>query len=250
LKKETWIKPRALISALESGALSALSVAMACAVIGIIIGVVTMSGAVLMIGSAVLKLSGGYLVTTLLLTMFVSIIMGMGLPTTACYILTSTIAAPALVTLGVGRLQAHMFVFFFGVLSTLTPPVCTGAYAAAGLAGADPNKTGWTAVKLAMAGFIIPYMFVYCPELLLPTGLSAIVMIQVVITACIGVLCLGFAVEGYVSRKLSVAERVLSFGGALLLINSSILTDIIGFSIVAFIVVTQYLYSKKSMAIT
>ena len=191
-----------------------------------------------MAGTAILKVSGGFLVTTLLLTMMVSIVLGMGLPTTACYVLTSTIAAPALLKLGVSPLQAHMFVFFFGIMSTLTPPVCTGSFAAAGLAGANPNKTGWTALKLAAAGFIVPYMFVFSPKLLLPSDLSVLIAIRVFVTSCIGVIALAFALEGYFKRPLNIIERVISFA-ALLLIESSLITDVIGIALIAIIFVLQ-----------
>lgn len=249
LRKDTRINLRKLINALESGALSALSVAMACGIIGIIISIVTMTGAVLMAGTAVLKVSGGYLITTLILTMAVSIVLGMGLPTTACYVLTSTIAAPALLKLGVSSLQAHLFVFFFGIMSTLTPPVCTGSFAAAGLAGADPGKTGWTALRLAAAGFIVPYMFVFSPELLLPSGLTIPVIIRIFATSCIGVVALAIALEGYLERALTIFERVISFIAALLLIASSLISDIFGLIIIVLIYMLQIRYRKIKMTV-
>lgn len=246
LKRKTWIKPLDLLKAMESGALSALSVAAACAVIGILIGMVSLTGAILAIGAAILKLSGGILLPTLILTMLTATVLGMGLPTTACYVLTSTIAAPAIIQLGVPAIGAHLFVFYYGILSAITPPVATAAYTAAGLAGSEPNQTGFGAVRLAITGFIIPFMFVYCPELLLQGDLSIITIVRVVISSLIGVFCLGLAIEGFYYRKLNILERLVAAVGALMLINSSVMTDIIGYACVVFVFGMQLLYRKKN----
>ncbi len=248
VKRETWIKPMALIKAMESGALSALSVAAACAVIGILIGMVSLTGAILAMGAAILKLSGGVLVLTLILTMLTATILGMGLPTTACYVLTSTIAAPAIVQLGVAPLAAHLFVFYYGILSAITPPVATAAYTAAGLSGASPNKTGFSAVRLAATGFIIPFMFVYSPELLLPNGLSPFIVARVVFTSLIGVYALSLAIEGYYQKPLHPVERLLSAAAAITLIDSGIVTDLIGIGLVSIVLVRQTLYARRKLA--
>jgi len=245
LKRDTWIKPKDLIKGMEAGALSALAVASACAIIGTVVGLLTMSGAILTIGNAIFKFSRGSLVISLVLTMITCIIMGMGLPTSACYILTSTVAAPVLVMLDIIPLQAHMFVFYFGILASITPPVATGAYAAAGLAGSDPNRTGWTALRIAVAGFIIPYMFIYCPELLLPDNISMLTILRVVATSMIGVKALGWAVEGYYSRQLTWVERIMALAGAVSLIYTGLVTDIIGFGLVLVVFAINYSYSKK-----
>lgn len=245
IKKDTWIKPAALLKAMESGALGALSVAIACGVIGIIIGMVSLTGAILAAGAAILKLSGGMLATTLILTMLTSIVLGMGLPTTACYVLTSTIAAPAIVKLGVDPMQAHMFVFYFGILSTITPPVAIGAYTAAGLSGADPTETGWAAVRLAFAGFIIPFMFIYSPELLLPAGLNLFTIIRVIISSLLGIVALGWFIEGYCRRELKFYERALSVVAAFCLIHSGLVTDIIGYTSAAIVYFSNVSYKEK-----
>lgn len=247
LKRDTWIKPMALLKAMESGALSALSVAAACAVIGILIGMVSLTGAILAMGAAILKLSGGLLITTLILTMLTATVLGMGLPTTACYVLTSTIAAPAIIQLGIPALAAHLFVFYYGILSAITPPVATAAYTAAGLSGADPNQTGWAAVRLAVTGFIIPYMFVYSPELLLPAGMNIFAGIRVVITSIIGVFALALCVEGYYHRRLNVMERVVAAVGSICLINSKLATDVIGLVCIGAVVMLQLAYKKKAV---
>ncbi len=245
LKKDTWIKPKELIKAMESGALSALSVAAACAVIGILIGIVSLTGAILAMGAAILQMSGGVLITTLILTMLTATVLGMGLPTTACYVLTSTIAAPAIIGLGVPALAAHLFVFYYGILSAITPPVATAAYTAAGLSGSSPNQTGFSAVRLAATGFIIPYMFVFSPELLLPTGINVLDAARVIVTSLIGVFSLALAIEAFYFRRLNVIERVLCAIAAICLINSMIITDFIGIGIIAFMMFVQYTYKKK-----
>lgn len=245
LRKETRINLKLLLQAMEKGALNAVPVAIACAIIGVVIGVTSLTGAVLALGSAVLKLSGGYLFTTLLLTMVVAIIMGMGLPTTACYVLTSAVAAPALMRLNVLPIAAHLFVFYFGILSTITPPVAVGAYAAAGIAGSDPSKTGWAAVKLAIAGFIIPYMFVYSPDLLILPGATLAKIIPVAITAIVGVIALGATAEGFFWGPLNLLQRLLLLIGALLLIKSGLYTDILGLCLVFLVFFYQHMKSKK-----
>ncbi len=245
LKKETRINLPLLFDALKKGALNAVPVAIACGIIGIVVGVTSLTGAILALGSAVLKLSGGYLFTTLLLTMLVSIIMGMGLPTTACYVLTSAVAAPALVRLGILPFAAHMFVFYFGILSTITPPVAVGAYAAAGISGADPAKTGWAGMRLAIAGFIIPFMFVYSPDILITPDSTFITIAQVFITAIIGAVALGAASEGYFMGRISLILRLLLIAGAVFLIYSGTKTDILGFALVFSIFGYQYMKDRK-----
>jgi TRAP transporter 4TM/12TM fusion protein len=244
-KKETRLNLKTLVEALEKGALSAVPVAAACAIIGIVIGITSLTGAALSMGSAVLKLSGGYLLTTLLLTMVVAIIMGMGLPSTAAYVLTSAVAAPALIKIGVLPLAAHLFVFYFGILSTITPPVAVGAYAAAGIAGTNPNETGWTAVKLAIAGFIVPFCFVYSPGLLILPGNPWWSVLYNATTAMIGVISLGACVEGYLYQKIKPYERALLFVGAFSLIYSGLKTDILGICLVGLIYVKQVAMVKR-----
>lgn len=244
--KDTRLKIKTLLIALEKGALSAIPVAAACAIIGIVIGITSLTGAALTLGSAVLKLSGGYLLSTLILTMFVAIIMGMGLPSTAAYVLTSAVAAPALIKIGVLPLAAHLFVFYFGILSTITPPVAIGAYAAAGIAGTNPNETGWTAIKLALAGFIVPYCFAYSPGMLiLPANPWHLVLYNAA-TAFIGVIALGSAIEGYFFQPMKLYERLMLFIGAFALIYSGIITDVIGVGCLGTVLVKQLAGKRKA----
>ena len=161
------MSPWDIITALQAGARGALGVAMACATAGIIVGVVTLTGIGLKMANGLVDIAGGNLFFTLFFTMITSLILGMGVPTTANYVITSTIAAPALVMLGVPLLAAHLFVFYFGIVADITPPVALAAYAGSGIAKSNPFWTGVTATKLAIGAFIIPYIFVYNPAMIL-----------------------------------------------------------------------------------
>ncbi len=226
------------LAAMENGARLALGVAAACACTGIVIGVVTLSGMGLKLANAIVALSGGSFMLTLVLTMLASIVLGMGLPTTAKYIVLATIAAPAIKSFGVPDLAAHLFIMYFGILADLTPPVALAAYAAAGIARADPNKTGFTAVKLALAGFLIPYIFCYNPGLLMinATGMEVVFYVT---TASIGIMSLSFANVGYWLRNLHIWERLPLAGAAIALIIPDLVTDLIGAGIMVAVYVLQ-----------
>jgi TRAP transporter 4TM/12TM fusion protein len=238
LRKETRLTPRGLIKAMEGGARGAVGVGMACAVVGIIIGITSLTGLGLVIGDNIIKLAGGNLFLTLLLSMVVSIILGMGLPSTACYIVGATIIAPALTKLGVPALAAHMFVYYFACLSNVTPPVALAAYAGAGIAKASPAKVGWTAFRLALAGFIIPFIFVYHPVLLFIGGTPAEIVLAV-ITSVIGVLALGCSLQNYMFVRTNIVQRLALFGAALVLLLPGAQTDIIGLLVLAGVAVWQ-----------
>ena len=201
---------------------------------------VTLTGLGLKFAHLVLQVAGGNLLLTLFLTMIASIILGMGLPTTAKYIVLATIAAPALVELGVPLLAAHLFIFYFGIIADITPPVALAAYAGAGIAGGNAMKTGLTAVKLASAAFLIPYIFAISPGLLLidVTWLEAL---HNVATALMGIIALATAAQGFFIAPAHLWERVLLFGAALGLIDPGLLTDTFG--LVAFGVV--YLVQRR-----
>ena len=179
-----------LLDALEQGAKSALGVAIACASAGIIVGTITLTGLGLKLGSGLVSLAGGNLLLTLVFTMITSLILGMGAPTTANYIITSTIAAPAIMKLGVPALAAHMFTFYFGIVADITPPVALAAFAGSAIAGSNPLKTGINASKIAIAAFIIPYIFVMNPAILLIDTTVALA-IQIIITSIIGMFGIG-----------------------------------------------------------
>jgi TRAP transporter 4TM/12TM fusion protein len=244
LRKSTRMGIVDISNAFAAGARGALGVAIACATAGIIIGVVTLTGLGLKLANGLVDLAGGNLLLTLFFTMITSLILGMGAPTTANYIITSTIAAPSLVLLKVAPLAAHMFVFYFGIIADLTPPVALAAYAGAGIAKADPMKTGLVATKLAIGAFIVPYIFVYNPAMLL-IGTTAYTLIQNLITACCGMFGLGAAMIGYCLAPMSWWERIGFIIGGLMLIDPGTLTDIIGIAILAIGLFIQW---RKSLA--
>ena len=221
-----------ILLAMENGGRLALGVAAACACTGFVIGVVSLTGLGLKLANAILTLSAGNLALTLVLTMLASIVLGMGLPTTAKYIVLATIAAPAITQLGVPVLAAHLFILYFGILADLTPPVALAAYAAAGIARSEPNATGFMAVKLAFAGFLIPYIFCYNPGLLM-IGASNMEVLFIVLTAGVGIASLSFASVGYWLRDLFIWERLLLVAAAITLITPGLITDIVGISLMA-----------------
>ena len=244
LRPNTRMSLNDIIDAMVASAKSTVSVAIACACVGIIVGVCSITGFALNMASTIIQIGGQRLMFTLMFTMVTCMILGMGLPSIPSYIITSTIAAPALVTLGIPPIAAHMFCFYFAMFANLTPPVALAAFAAAGIAGGSPMKTGWASVKLALAGFILPYMFVYNTELLLlDTPIAK--GIQVAITAAIGVFLISVAVEGFLFRKVNAVLRILCFAGAYLLIDSGLITDIIGIAICVGIVLLQKTMAKK-----
>lgn len=244
LRPNTRMSLNDIIDAMVASAKSTVSVAIACACVGIIVGVCSITGFALNMASTIIQIGGQSLMFTLMFTMVTCMILGMGLPSIPSYIITSTIATPALVTLGIPPIAAHMFCFYFAMFANLTPPVALAAFAAAGIAGGSPMKTGWASVKLALAGFILPYMFVYNTELLLlDTPIAK--GIQVAITAAIGVFLISVAVEGFLFRKVNAVLRILCFAGAYLLIDSGLITDIIGIAICVGIVLLQKTMAKK-----
>jgi TRAP transporter 4TM/12TM fusion protein len=247
ISKETRIGFRDAIDALVDGARTALGVAAATAAAGIIVGVVVKTGLGLKMANGLLDLSGGLLIPTLMLTMVAAIILGMGSPTTANYVITSTIAAPAIILLGVPDLSAHLFVFYFGIVADVTPPVALAAFAAAGVSGGDPIKTGVTASKLAIGAFIIPYMFVLSPELLM-IDTTWYYLIWVVFTALAGMMAIGAGVIGYWLRKLNIFERLLGIAGGLLLIYPEGVTDIVGLVIFILLIALQVFIKKDDQA--
>lgn len=230
-KKEDRLDIKTFLATLKEGSLGALSVAMACIIVGNVIGMMGATGVALRIGDAVLSLTQGHLVATMIVTLIIATLLGMGMPTTASYVMASAVAAPALTLLGVKPLDAHMFVFFYAVLSSVTPPVCVGAYTAAGLAGANPNKTAFTGVKLALPGFIIPFIFVLAPEILLTNATNWLVTIQAMISAVVGVFLLSIGMENYMLAPLRFYERALAIGGALGLLYPGTASDVVGLGV-------------------
>ncbi len=225
------------IKALENGAKGALSVIAACAAAGLVVGAVTLTGLGLKFSSAVIQLAGGNLYLTLVFTMIASLILGMGLPTTAAYIICAILAVPALTTLGVDTLAAHLFVFYFAILSAITPPVALAAFAAAGIAKSDSMKTGVTAVRIGLAAFLVPYMFVFNPSLLMRGEITEI--LWVLITATLGVILLACSTIGWLIKGTTLWERALLFIAAILMVEPQLTTDLIAALLLAPVVFHQ-----------
>ena len=230
IKKSTRMSFAEIVKGLETGARNVLGVLVACAAAGIIIGVVTKTGVGLKLASALLDLSGGLVLPSMFLTMITAILLGMGVPTTANYVITSTIAAPALIQMGVPILAAHMFVFYFGIIADVTPPVALAAYAGSGISGGNALKTGINASKLAIAAFIIPYMFVLNPELILINGVTAGLGLAL-LTAIVGMVALSSSLIGYLAAPLRTFERIILGAGGLMMIKPGLATDIAGVAI-------------------
>ncbi len=255
--KETRITPRKFIEALTSGARTALGVAAATAAAGIIVGVVTKTGLGLKLGNGLVGMAESItsspkmlLLLTLFFTMIASLILGMGSPTTANYIITSTIALPAIIALNdqiefaIPVLAAHMFVFYFGIVADITPPVALAAFAATGISGGEPIRTGINASKLAIAAYIIPYMFVLQPELLMiDTTLKGVLWI--ILTAITGMIAIGAGLIGYWYRKLYWFERILVAIVGLMLVYPEGYTDLIGLGAFIFMLVLQFVVKNK-----
>ncbi len=239
LKKNTRMSFKDICDAFADGAKQTVAVAMACACVGIIIGVTSKTGFGLTMANTIITLGSQSLVFTLIFTMITCMILGMGVPSIPAYIITATIAAPALAKLGIPAISAHLFAFYYAMFANLTPPVALAAFAAAGISGGDPMKTGFASVKLAIAGFIVPFMFVYSPQLLLiNTGFFE--GLRVALGACIGVLMIGIAIEGYLFTTVPMLLRLVAFVGALGLIDSGVYTDMIGLSVLALLFGAQY----------
>ncbi|GGK35831.1 C4-dicarboxylate ABC transporter [Caldalkalibacillus thermarum] len=236
-RKETRFSFKDILETLEQGARVALPVIAACATAGIIAGIVVITGLGGKLAGGIINLSGGILLLTLVYTMLACILLGMGLPTTANYVVTASIAAPAIVThpeFAVPVLAAHMFVFYFGIVADITPPVCLAAYAGSGIARSNPFMTGVTAVKLAVAAYIIPYIFVFNPQLIL-IDYTPLSLAIAVITALLGMVGISSSVMGFFIRHSRLWERIVLFTGGLLLISPNKLVDLAGLALLALI---------------
>ncbi|MCQ4763995.1 TRAP transporter permease [Cloacibacillus evryensis] len=247
LNKETRLTPARIFEAFQSGARGAIGVACACATVGMVVGMGTLTGLALRIAGAIVSAAGGSKILTLVFTMCASILLGTGLPTTANFIVTSTMAAPALFQLGVPAKAAYMFVFYFGIAADLTPPVALAAYAGSGIAGSDPMKTGMTAFKLALAGFLVPYIYVYNPMLLF-IDVVPLEMVQAICTALIGVFLLAMFTIGFFKAPMAWYMRILAFAGALGLLIPGTVSDLAGLAVLVVIYAVQVAKAKKLAA--
>lgn len=263
VKDSKGMRPIEYVQALEAGARSILGVALACGVAGIIAGMITLSGIGLKMGSGLTALAGGSLLLLLIFTMFSSILLGMGVPTTANYLITSTIMAPvvaralmaslpevygalAAINPAWAILPAHLFTFYFGIIADITPPVALAAMAGAAIAKSNPLRTGVEATRLAIAAFLVPYIFVYSPEMLMLNAQWHEVLI-IAGTAIIGMFGIGMAVEKYWDSKLNILQQLMALAGGLLLIIPGLVTDLAGFALIAAVVLWQRLQKKQSV---
>ncbi|WP_255433620.1 TRAP transporter permease [Brevibacillus sp. LEMMJ03] len=238
---------RDILAALETGVRDTLGVAAACASVGITVGVFSLTGLGLKLANIILMMGSGSLFMTLFFTMIASIILGLGLPSIPCYIITATMAAPALSTFGVDPLASHLFVFYFGAIANLTPPIALAAFAGAGIAGSDPQRTGWISCKLALAGFIVPFIFIYKPGLMILN--SSVLDIAVAsVTTILAVLALAAATEGFLLTRLNWAMRLVLIGAGVLLIFPEAVY--MGTGLAAMVAVLMYQFVKKRGAVS
>jgi len=246
--KEHRMSPKKFVDALETGAKNTLSIAVACGIAGIIAGVVTMTGLGQVFISAIVGISHGQLMIALVLTMICCIILGMGVPTTATYIIMATTCAPILTTgMGLNTLCASMFVFYFGIVADITPPVALAAYAGSAIAKSDPMRTALNASKLAIAAFLIPYMFCLNPAMLL-IDTNAGEFILIIITSVVGMYAIAAGLEGYMLTNLNMVLRIVLVAAGLMLIYPGLMTDIIGTAITVVVFVIEIGMRKKEKA--
>ena len=243
-RKDTRFSPASFVDALGNGARNTIGVAMACAVAGVVVGIVSLTGLGQVLIALRLTVANNSLFLALILTMIACLILGMGIPTTANYVIMATITAPIVIRMGVPVLAAHMFVFYFGIVADITPPVALAAYAGAAIAKANPIKTGLTATRLAITAFIIPYIFVFSPSMLF-INTTAAEVVRIVVTSCIGMFGLSIGLEGFMMKKTSLPERLMAVAGGLLLIWPGLVSDLIGFALIVAVVVLQILGSRK-----
>ncbi len=233
-----------ILDAFELGMKNVIQLVAVCASAGIIVGVIALTGVGLRFSSMLLYIADNNILLALVFAMFISILLGMGMPTTAAYAVAASVVAPGLIRMGIEPLFAHMFVFYYAVMSAITPPVALAAYAAAGISGTDPFKTGVEAFRLGIAAFIVPFMFIYSPELLMVGGSGDIAVAFV--TAAAGIYLLAASVQGwFAGRTAHVISRILLLVAAVSLIDSSLITDMVALAIIAVAVAVQLLIVKK-----
>ncbi len=243
LRAETRMGPKKILKALEFGAKNMLPVAAACACAGVIIGVINLTGLGLKFTSLILFIAGDSLIPALIFTMFAGIVLGMGLPTTAAYIVQAALLIPALIKLGVPVIAAHLFVFYFAIISAITPPVAMAVYAAAGISGSNLWRTGLEAMRIGATGFIVPFMFVYGPSLLMIGSTTTIV--TTIISSSIGVVALSAGLMGWFLKEATWLERVLLVAGALLLIKPGLYTDAVGLVLLIIVILMQKYWHRS-----
>ena len=236
-----------VLDALEAGAKSCITVAVACAMAGLVAGCITSTGLASKLITAVVTVSGGRVMIALVLTMLCCIVLGMGVPTTANYCIMASTCAPILITIGVPQVAAHFFVFYFGIVADITPPVALAAYAGSAIAKAPPMKTAVNATKLAIAAFVVPYIFAMNPAMLF-VNTTAVQVVSVVLTSLVGIFGVAAALNGYLLRPMNPLVRVLFAAGGLLMLDPSTMTDLIGIVVFAAALAWQIISSRRANA--
>ena len=250
LNKGERLTPKKIFEALEAGARGAITVGVACAVAGMIAGCITVTGLASILINGIVGLAGNAQIIGLALTMVCCIILGMGVPTTANYCIMASTCAPILIEMGIPVVAAHFFVFYFGIVADITPPVALAAYAGSAIAKSDPMKTGVNATKLAIAAFIVPYIFAYSPALLFENVSGWWEVTQICISALLGIFGIAAALNGHLYKKVPWYFRLLLVAGGLGMMIPGTLTDVVGLALVALVIVVQYWSAKREKAIT
>ncbi len=244
--KGNRITPKRVWEALAAGAQGMITVAVACGIAGIVAGLISVTGLAYMLFNGIVAFAGNHLIIALFLTMLCCIVLGMGVPTTANYCIMAATCAPILVQMGVPMVAAHFFVFYFGIVADLTPPVALAAYAGAAIAQANPMKTAFTSTKLAIGAFIVPYVFALNPAMLFIGTNGVFEVALIVVSSLIGIFAVSAALEGFIFAHMAWYERLISICGGLLLIYPGIVTDLVGFTMVAVVVFVQMMKRSKN----
>ena len=239
---------KSIFDSLEAGGRGVITVAVACGIAGVIAGCLTVTGLASKLINIIVGISGSSSLLALVLTMLCCIVLGMGVPTTANYCIMASTCAPILIKMGIPTIAAHFFVFYFGIVADITPPVALAAYAGSAIAKGNPMKTGITATRLAIAAFIIPFVFAYSPSILFVGDVVWYDVILIALTATIGMIGVAAGLSGYLVRSMNVVERVLTIAGGMCLIIPGTLTDVIGLALIALGVVLQLVLGKKQTA--
>lgn len=239
---------KSVFDALASGGKGAISVAAACGIAGIIAGTITMTGLANVLINGIVAIAGNQVIIALFLTMICCIVLGMGVPTTANYCIMAATCAPILVRMGVPMLAAHFFVFYFGIVADITPPVALAAYAGAAIAKSDPMKTAVNATKLAIAAFIVPYILAMNPAMIFIDVTGPLQIVSIAVTSLVGIFGVSTGVAGFMFAKMNPLQRILSICGGLALMYPGSASDIIGVAIVGAVIVWQLALNKKAAA--
>ena len=245
LNKDERLTFKKIFEALEAGAKGAITVGVACAIAGMIAGCITVTGLASILINAIVQLAGSATFIGLILTMVCCIVLGMGVPTTANYCIMASTCAPILIKMGFPLVAAHFFVFYFGIVADITPPVALAAYAGSAIAKGNPMKTGINATKLAIAAFIVPYIFAYSPAMLFVNVTSVWAVLQIVLSALLGIFGVAAGLEGFMLRKMNWLFRLICIGGGLGLMIPGALSDLVGLVLIGGVFAIQYIQNKK-----